>query len=50
VRAFEALRRGIELVYRHGQQTVPGAPDSDPTLGQMEKALRALSEQLDTME
>ena len=34
VRAFEALReevaalrRGVELVYRQGQQAAPGAPD-----------------------
>ena len=46
-RAFEALReevavlrRGVELVYRQGQQSAaaaPGAPDYSPTLGKMER-------------
>jgi hypothetical protein len=57
VRAFEALReevatlrRGVELVYRQGQQTAPGAPDYSPTLGQMEKALQAIAGRLEAVE
>jgi hypothetical protein len=49
-RAFEALReevaalrRGVELVYRQGQQAVP---DYSPTLGQMEQALQAIAGRL----
>jgi hypothetical protein len=57
VRAFEALReevaalrRGVELVYRQGQQAAPGAPDYSPTLGQMEKALQAIAGRLEAVE
>jgi hypothetical protein len=57
VRAFEALREevaalrhGVELVYRQGQQTAPGAPDYSPTLGQMEKALQAIAGRLEALE
>ena len=57
VRAFEALReevaalrRGVELVYRQGQQTAPVAPDYSPTLGQMEKALRTIAGRLEAVE
>jgi Family of unknown function (DUF6118) len=57
VRAFEALReevaalrRGVELVYRQGQQTAPGAPDYSPTLGQMEQALQAIAARLEAVE
>jgi hypothetical protein len=57
VRAFEALReevaalrRGVELVYRQGQQTAPGAPDYSPTLGQMEQALQAIAVRLEVVE
>ncbi len=51
-RAFEALRaevaalrRGVELVYRQGQQAAPATagPDYSPTLGKMEKALQAIA-------
>jgi hypothetical protein len=59
-RAFEALReevaalrRGVELVYRQGQQSVaaaPGAPDYSPTLGKMEQALQAIAGRLDAIE
>ena len=57
VRAFEALRaevaalrRGVELVYRHGEQAGSGAPDYSPTLGQMEKALQAIAGRLEALE
>jgi hypothetical protein len=59
-RAFEALReevaalrRGVELVYRQGQQAaaaVPGAPDYSPTLGKMEQALQVIAERLEAVE
>ena len=57
VRAFEALRaevaalrRGVELVYRQGEQAGAGAPDYSPTLGQMEKALQAIAGRLEAIE
>jgi hypothetical protein len=57
VRAFEALReevaalrRGVELVYRQGQQAVPDMPDYSPTLGAMAKTLTAVGSRLDAME
>jgi hypothetical protein len=57
VRAFEALReevaalrRGVELVYRQGQQIAPGAPDYSPTLGQMEKTLQIIAGRLEAVE
>ena len=57
VRAFEALReevaalrRGVELVYRQGQQAVPDMPDYSPTLGAMAKTLTAVGGRLDAME
>jgi len=57
VRAFEALRaevaalrHGVELVYRQGQQTAPVAPDYSPTLGQMEKALWTIAGRLEAVE
>ena len=57
VRAFEALRaevaalrRGVELVCRQGQQAGSGAPDYSPTLGQMEKALRTIAGRLEAVE
>ena len=57
VRAFEALRaevaalrHGVELVYRQGEQAGSGAPDYSPTLGQMEKALRAIAGRLEAVE
>jgi hypothetical protein len=53
-RAFEALReevaalrRGVELVYRQGQQA---GPDYSPTLGKMEQALQAIAERLEAVE
>jgi hypothetical protein len=59
-RAFEALReevaalrRGVELVYRQGQQSTtaaPGAPDYSPTLGKMEQALQAIAGRLEAIE
>ena len=62
-RAFEALReevaalrRGIELVYRQGQQAGPvdqaaaGAPDYSPTLGKMEQALQVIAGRLEAVE
>jgi hypothetical protein len=56
-RAFEALReevaalrRGVELVYRQGQQAAPGAPDYSPTLGKMEQALQAIAARLEAVE
>lgn len=59
-RAFEALReevaalrRGVELVYRQGQQTAsaaPGAPDYSPTLGKMEQALQVIARRLEAVE
>jgi hypothetical protein len=56
-RAFEALReevaalrRGVELVYRQGQQAAPGAPDYSPTLGKMEQALQAIAGRLEAVE
>lgn len=42
-----ALRRGIELVYRQGQQA---APDYSPTLGQMAQELRAVGQRLAAIE
>jgi len=45
-----ALRRGVELVYRQGQQSGTAAPDYSPTLGKMEKALQAIAGRLDRME
>jgi hypothetical protein len=57
VRAFEALReevaalrRGVELIYRQGQQDAPGAPDYSPTLGKMEKALQVIAGRLEAVE
>ena len=57
VRAFEALReevaalrRGVELVCRQGQQAVPDAPDYSPTLGAMAKTLTAVGSRLEAME
>ena len=57
VRAFEALRaevaalrHGVELVYRQGEQAGSGAPDYSPTLGQMEKALRTIAGRLEAVE
>ena len=57
VRTFEALRdkvvalrRGVELVHRQGQQAAPSAPDCGPTLGQMEQALQAIAGRLETVE
>jgi hypothetical protein len=57
VQAFEALReevaalrRGVELVCRQGEQSGPVAPDYSPTLGQMEKALRAIAGRLEAVE
>jgi hypothetical protein len=57
VRAFEALReevaalrRGVELVCRQGQQAVPDAPDYSPTLGAMATTLTAVGSRLDAME
>ena len=57
VRAFEALREevaalrhGVERVYRQGEQAGSGAPDYSPTLGQMEKALRAIAGRLEAVE
>ena len=59
-RAFEALReevaalrRGVELVYRQGQQSAaaaPDAPDYSPTLGKMEQALQAIAGRLEAVE
>ncbi len=56
-RAFEALReevaalrRGVELVYRQGQQSGTIAPDYSPTLGKMEKALQAIAGRLEAVE
>jgi len=56
-RAFEALReevaalrRGVELVYRQGQQSGTIAPDYSPTLGIMEKALQAIAGRLEAVE
>jgi hypothetical protein len=56
-RAFEALRaevaalrRGVELVARQGQQSGPAAPDYSPTLGKMEKALQAIAGRLAAVE
>jgi hypothetical protein len=56
-RAFEALReevaalrRGVELVYRQGQQTGTAAPDYSPTLGTMEKALRTIAVRMEAVE
>ena len=56
-RAFEALRaevaalrRGVELIARQGQQGAPDAPDYSPTLGKMEKALQAIAGRLDAVE
>jgi Family of unknown function (DUF6118) len=59
-RAFEALReevaalrRGVELVCRQGQQSAaaaPDAPDYSPTLGKMEQALRAIAGRLEAVE
>jgi hypothetical protein len=45
-----ALRRGVELVYRQGQQAAPGAPDYSPTLGKMEQALQAIAGRLEAVE
>jgi hypothetical protein len=45
-----ALRRGVEQVYRQGQQAAPGAPDYSPTLGQMEQALQAIAGRLEAVE
>jgi hypothetical protein len=56
-RAFEALReevaalrRGVELVYRQGHQSVTAAPDYSPTLGKMEKVLQAIVGRLEVVE
>ena len=56
-RAFEALReevaalrRGVELVCRQGQQATPSAPDYSPTLGKMEQALRVIARRLEAVE
>lgn len=58
-RAFEALRaevaalrRGIELVFRQGQESGGAAagPDYSLTLGQMQKALQAIGTRLDAIE
>jgi hypothetical protein len=56
-RAFEALReevaalrRGVDLLYRQGQQSGTAAPDYSPTLGKMEKALQAIAGRLETVE
>ena len=59
-RAFEALRgevaalrHGIELVYRQGQQAPAAAldaPDYSPTLGAIAQELRAVGKRLDGME
>jgi len=45
-----ALRRGVELVYRQGQQSAPAAPDYGLTLGQMEKALQDIAGRLEAVE
>jgi hypothetical protein len=45
-----ALRRGVELVYRQGQQAVPDMPDYSPTLGAMAKTLTAVGSRLEAME
>lgn len=45
-----ALRRGIELVYRQGQQTEPAVPDYSPTLGAMAKELKAIAGWLAALE
>src|SRR4051794_27438739 len=48
-----ALRRGVELVYRQGQQTAsaaPAAPDYSPTLGKMEQALQVIARRLEAVE
>jgi hypothetical protein len=57
VRAFEALRaevaalrRGVELACRQGDQAGTGAPDYSPTLGQMEKALQVIAGRLEAIE
>lgn len=56
-RAFEALReevmalrRGVELVCRQGQQATPSAPDYSPTLGKMEQTLQTIAERLEAVE
>ncbi len=47
-----ALRRGVELIYRQGQQTSPAvsAPDYSLTLGKMEKALHTIAGRLEAVE
>lgn len=48
-----ALRRGVELVYRQGQETkgpVVAGPDYSPTLGAIAKELKGVAGRLDAME